>query len=162
MRELKSVDKLAMSQRARNNLPAGLTLGSFTAESSVMTDVLPLSALIVGEHSSIAVAAVLNQLGATLIQHAENGAAALVLMRDRSYDLIISDWAMEPVNGLQLLKFVRAEPGFSRVRFILACPRGNRAAAVAIRGAGADGVLVEPSSPEMIRRTILEVLHQTP
>ena len=86
MRELKSVDKLAMSQRARNNLPAGLTLGSFTAGSSVMTDVLPLSALVVGEHSSIAVAAVLNQLGATLIQHAENGAAALVLMRDRSYD----------------------------------------------------------------------------
>jgi hypothetical protein len=62
---------------------------------------------------------------------------------------------MEPVNGLQLLKFVRAEPGFSRVRFILACPRRNRAAAV---GAGADGVLVEPSSPEMIRKTLLEVL----
>jgi two-component system, chemotaxis family, chemotaxis protein CheY len=129
-----------------------------------MTLASPLAALIVGDHGSIAVAltAILNQLGATRIEHAENGAAALVQMRDRPYDLIISDWAMEPVSGLQLLKFIRAEPEFGHVRFILASPRGNRAAAVAIQTAGADGVLVEPSSPEMIRKTLLEVLQPAP
>jgi two-component system, chemotaxis family, chemotaxis protein CheY len=129
-----------------------------------MTIASPLSALIVGDHSSIAVAltAILNQLGATLIEHAENGAAALVLMRDRPYNLIISDWDMEPVSGLQLLKFIRAEPEFDGVRFILSCPLGNRAAAVAIERAGADGVLIEPSSPEMMRKTFLEVLQRDP
>src|SRR3954468_16174540 len=95
-----------------------------------MTSAAPLAALIIGEHSSIAAAltAVLNQLGATLIDHAPNGAAALLLMREKSYQLLISDWAMEPVSGLQLLKFVRAEPELAHVRFIIACPRGDRAA----------------------------------
>jgi len=126
-----------------------------------MTSAAPLATLIIGEHRSIAAAltAVLNQLGATLIDHAPNGAAALLLMREKSYQLLISDWAMEPVSGLQLLKFVRAEPELAHVRFIIACPRGNRAAEIAIREAGADGVLVEPSSPESIKKTILHVLH---
>jgi DNA-binding response OmpR family regulator len=110
-----------------------------------MTSAAPLATLIIGEHSSIAAAltAVLNQL---------------LLMREKSYQLLISDWAMEPVSGLQLLKFVRAEPELAHVRFIIACPRGNRAAEIAIREAGADGVLVEPSSPESIKKTIFHVL----
>jgi len=125
-----------------------------------MTSAAPLATLIIGEHSPIAAAltAVLNQLGATLIDHAPNGAAALLLMREKSYQLLISDWTMEPVSGLQLLKFVRAEPELAHVRFIIACPRGNRAAEITIREAGADGVLVEPSSPESIKKTIFHVL----
>jgi two-component system chemotaxis response regulator CheY len=101
---------------------------------------------------------VLNQLGATLIDHVPNGAAALLLMREKSYQLLISDWAMEPVSGLQLLKSVRAEPELAHVRFIIACPRGNRAAEMASREAGADGVLVDPSSSESIKKTIFHVL----
>ncbi len=87
-----------------------------------MTFAAPFATLIIGEHSPIAAAltAVLNQLGATLIDHAPNGAAALLLMREKSYQLLISDWAMEPVSGLQLLKFVRAEPELAHVRFIIA------------------------------------------
>ena len=52
-----------------------------------MTSAAPLATLIIGEHSSIAAAltAVLNQLGATLIDHAPNGAAALLLLREKSY-----------------------------------------------------------------------------
>jgi two-component system chemotaxis response regulator CheY len=125
-----------------------------------MTFAAPFATLIIGEHSPIAAAltAVLNQLGATLIDHAPNGAAALLLTREKSYQLLISDWAMEPVSGLQLLKFVRAEPELAYVRFIIACPRGNRAAETAIREAGVDGMLVEPSSPESIKKTISHVL----
>ena len=56
-----------------------------------MTSAAPPATLIIGEHSSIAAAltAVLNQLGATLIDHVPNGAAALLLMREKSYQLLI-------------------------------------------------------------------------
>jgi 3-dehydroquinate synthase class II len=57
-----------------------------------------------------------------------------------------------------LLKSVRAEPELAHVRFIIACPRGNRAAEMASREAGADGVLVDPSSSESIKKTIFHVL----
>ena len=51
----------------------------------------------------------LRQLGFEDIDDASDGALALAKMRDKRYGLVISDWNMEPMTGLQLLKEIRAD-----------------------------------------------------
>ena len=51
----------------------------------------------------------LNQLSFQNVQEAADGVAALDKLRDGSFGLVISDWNMEPMTGLQLLREVRAD-----------------------------------------------------
>jgi two-component system chemotaxis response regulator CheY len=120
----------------------------------------PVRTLIVGEHSLIAdmLSAALDRLQVGPIERVRNGAAALVMMGEDAYDLVISDWSMEPVSGLQLLKFVRAEPKFGRVRFVIRVPAAEKTGELASRQAEADGLLVEPYSIESLTETISSAL----
>ena len=122
----------------------------------------PIRTLIVGEHSSLGdmLNAALGQLRLGPVEHVGSGAAALVKIRERNYDLIISDWFMKPVRGLQLLKFVRAEPALASVRFIIRVPPSEPSGEVAGKDAGADGLLVEPHSMESILAAIRSVLRR--
>ena len=51
----------------------------------------------------------LKQLGFNNVDEATDGSAALHKLRDKSYSLVISDWNMEPMTGIQLLREVRAD-----------------------------------------------------
>jgi len=126
---------------------------------------IPVLTLVVGEHTATAdiLTAVLDELGISAVEHAPNGAAALLLMGEKRFELVIADWAMEPVSGLQLLKFLRADANFAEVRVILALPEGHRASEVAAaKRAGANGVLITPFSRDSIRNAILDVLRAHP
>ena len=126
---------------------------------------IPVLTLVVGEHTATAdiLTAVLDELGISAVEHAPNGAAALLLMGKKRFELVIADWAMEPVSGLQLLKFLRADANFAEVRVILALPEGHRASEVAAaKRAGANGVLITPFSRDSIRKAILDVLRAHP
>ena len=122
----------------------------------------PIRTLIVGEHSSLGdmLNAALGQLQLGPVEHVGSGAAALVKIRERNYDLIISDWFMKPVRGLQLLKFVRADPAWASVWFIINVPPSEPSGEVAAKDAGADGLLVEPHSMESILAAIRSVLRR--
>ena len=50
----------------------------------------------------------LRQLGFVNIDEATDGSMALQMMRGANYGLVISDWNMEPMTGLQLLREVRS------------------------------------------------------
>src|SRR3546814_18142436 len=49
----------------------------------------------------------LKQLGFNNVDEATDGSAALQKLRDKEYSLVISDWNMEPMSGMQLLTEVR-------------------------------------------------------
>lgn len=51
----------------------------------------------------------LKQLGFTNVDEAMDGGEALTKLRSASFGLVISDWNMEPMTGLELLKEVRAD-----------------------------------------------------
>ena len=62
----------------------------------------------------------LNDLGFLRIDEAANGAAAIELLNETAFELIVSDWNMAPVNGLELLRHVRADPRTAKTPFIMA------------------------------------------
>src|SRR4029450_13071868 len=61
----------------------------------------------------------LRQLGYTNIVEAEDGVEALSLLRREKVDFVISDWNMPNMNGLDLLKAIRADANLKPIPFLL-------------------------------------------
>ena len=52
------------------------------------------------------------------IDEAPNGMVALHMLSREKFDLLIADWHMEPTNGLELLRAVRADENFKNIPFV--------------------------------------------
>jgi two-component system chemotaxis response regulator CheY len=61
----------------------------------------------------------LKQLGFENVDEAPDGPEAISLMHKRKYGLVISDWNMEPMTGLDLLRTVRSDERLARTPFML-------------------------------------------
>ncbi|HEX9005180.1 MAG TPA: response regulator, partial [Blastocatellia bacterium] len=61
----------------------------------------------------------LTQIGYTDVDEAGDGVTALQKLRESKYGLVIVDWSMEPMTGLQLLKEIRADQKLSGTPFIM-------------------------------------------
>jgi two-component system chemotaxis response regulator CheY len=59
----------------------------------------------------------LKQLGFANVDEAADGTAALDMMRNKQYGLVISDWNMEPMTGYELLREMRADDRLPRTPF---------------------------------------------
>lgn len=62
---------------------------------------------------------ILTQLGFKNIVEADDGTTALNVLKNEKIDLIISDWNMPKMTGLDLLKAVRADPNLAETPFIM-------------------------------------------
>lgn len=100
----------------------------------------------------------LNQLGFENIEEASDGASALAKLRAQAFGLVISDWSMEPMSGLELLQELRRDARFGALPFIMitAENRGERVAAAA--QAGANGYVVKPFNAEVLSEQIARVM----
>ena len=96
----------------------------------------------------------LGQIGFTDIDDASDGAEALARMAERPYGLVISDWHMSPMTGIELLSLIRAEPRYAGVRFIMVTAESKTDNALAARHAGVDAFLVKPFNVQTLRQKI--------
>ena len=99
------------------------------------------------------VRAMLAQLGFEDVDSASDGEEALSKMRDKKYGLVISDWNMEPMNGLDLLRKVRAEQQ-REVRFIMVTAESKTDHVIAARRAGVDNYIVKPFNAQTLQSKI--------
>lgn len=114
----------------------------------------------VDDHLAMAryVAALLTRLGAEKVDMITNPSEALVLLRHKTYDLVLSDWNMRPISGLDLLKEARAMPGMAQLPFILVTAEIEQNNVVAAKRAGVSAYLAKPFSLEQLRARIAAVL----
>ena len=112
--------------------------------------------LIVDDQRSIRnlVGTLLRRLGFTDIDMAENGPEALIFLHWRAYGLVISDWDMQPVSGLELLRDVRADGRLTATRFLMMSGHDSPQLASAARRAGAAGFIPKPFTAESLARTL--------
>jgi two-component system chemotaxis response regulator CheY len=61
----------------------------------------------------------LMEIGFKNIDEASDGSKALKALREKKYNLVISDWNMEPMNGYELLREVRADEHLKPLPFIM-------------------------------------------
>lgn len=102
----------------------------------------------------------LKQLGFKNVQQATDGSMALRMMREASFGLVISDWNMEPMTGLQLLKEVRADEKLKGVPFIMVTAESKTENVIAAKEAGVNNYIVKPFNAETLKQKIVSVLGQ--
>src|SRR5690242_18082425 len=100
----------------------------------------------------------LKQLNLENVQEATDGSSALKMLRDGNYGLVISDWNMEPMTGLQLLKEVRADAKLKALPFIMVTAESKTENVVAAKEAGVSNYIVKPFNAETLRQKLVSVL----
>ena len=100
----------------------------------------------------------LKQLGFSNVDEAMDGGAALRKIRSKNYGLVISDWNMEPMSGLQLLKEVRLDAKLKDVPFIMITAESKAENVIAAKEAGVNGYIVKPFTAAILKSKIDTVL----
>ncbi len=100
----------------------------------------------------------LKQLGFKNVHQATDGSAALKVLREAPIGLIISDWNMQPMTGLQLLKEVRADDKLKGTPFIMITAESKTENVVAAKEAGVNNYIVKPFNAETLKQKISAVL----
>jgi len=100
----------------------------------------------------------LRQLDFTNVDEATDGATALRKLKEKPYGLVISDWNMQPMTGLELLRAVRADPQLRKIPFIMVTAESRMENVLAAKEAGVDNYIVKPFNAETLRSKIEAVL----
>jgi two-component system, chemotaxis family, chemotaxis protein CheY len=102
----------------------------------------------------------LKQLNFNNIEEAIDGTEALTKLRDGEgdYGLIISDWNMEPMTGIQLLREVRGDDGLKAIPFIMVTAESKSENVIAAKEAGVSNYIVKPFNAETLKAKMVSVL----
>lgn len=92
------------------------------------------------------------------ILEAADGTAALALARNDHPDLVVLDWMMPGINGVEVAAALRHDPGTAHIPIIMLTARGQGADITHGRAAGADAYLVKPFSPLELLAKVQEAL----
>lgn len=100
----------------------------------------------------------LRQLNFTNTEEASDGAEALEKLNKDKFDLIISDWNMEPMTGIQLLREVRANDNLSDIPFIMITAEVKSENVIAAKEAGVSNYIIKPFDAKTLKTKLVGVL----
>jgi two-component system chemotaxis response regulator CheY len=100
----------------------------------------------------------LKQIGFENVEEANDGQEALIKLRAGNFGLVISDWNMEPMTGLDLLKEVRADARLKNLPFIMVTAESKTENVIAAKQAGVSNYIVKPFNADTLKDKIEKVL----
>ncbi|MCH7634994.1 MAG: response regulator [Proteobacteria bacterium] len=100
----------------------------------------------------------LKQLDFNNVDEATDGSEALKKLREKDYGLVISDWNMEPMTGLQLVREVRSDKKLKKLPFIMVTAESKTDNVVAAKEAGVSNYIVKPFNAETLKQKLASVL----
>lgn len=118
-------------------------------------DLTKLKPLVVDDMASMRmmIKAVLRDVGMVAVQEANDGEKALEMIAGGAFDLVICDWEMPKVSGLEVLQVVRAQPKTAALPFIMLTANSRRDFVSKAIEAGVSDYLAKPFKPiELIKK----------
>lgn len=100
----------------------------------------------------------LRQLDFRNVHEATDGTDALTKLREGGFGLVISDWNMEPMTGIQLLREVRADDKLRHIPFIMVTAESKPENVIAAKQAGVSNYIVKPFNAETLKAKMASVL----
>jgi two-component system chemotaxis response regulator CheY len=100
---------------------------------------------------------ILKQIGYTDIDEAEDGNGALAKLRQDQYDLMVSDWNMPNMTGLDLLKAIRTDSALSGIPVLIVTAEAKKEDVVEAIKAGVNNYIVKPFTAEALREKIEKI-----
>jgi two-component system chemotaxis response regulator CheY len=86
----------------------------------------------------------LNDLGFFNTAEADDGHSALAELRKGAFDLIVTDWNMPGMPGIELLKQVRADAALSKIPVLMVTAEAKREQIIEAAQAGVNGYVIKP------------------
>lgn len=119
-----------------------------------------MSILIVDDYRTMLriVRNLLKQIGFDNVDEATDGGMAWSMLQSKSYDMVVSDWNMEPVSGMELLKQVRADARFKAMPFIMITAESKPENVIAAKQAGVSNYIVKPFNADTLKAKLTSVL----
>jgi len=102
----------------------------------------------------------LKQGGYENIVEAEDGVTALKVLKSQKIDLVISDWNMPNMTGLELLKAVRADEDLKATPFLMVTAEALQDNVIAAVKAGVNNYIVKPFTAEVLNDKIKKILEK--
>ncbi len=100
---------------------------------------------------------VLRQIGFKKIIEADDGSMALQELRKEKAGLIVSDWNMPKMNGLELLKAVRSDQDLKDIPFIMITAEVEKENVLEAIKAGVSGYITKPFTLETVSKKVKKV-----
>ncbi|HOV91229.1 MAG TPA: response regulator [Syntrophorhabdaceae bacterium] len=97
---------------------------------------------------------VLKQIGIESVLEAENGKMALDLLKKEEIDLIISDWIMPEMTGIDFLKACKADENIKKIPFVMVTAEAQKGNIMEAIKSGVDNYIVKPFTPEKLQAAI--------
>jgi two-component system chemotaxis response regulator CheY len=100
----------------------------------------------------------LAQLGFNNVDEATDGTMALQKLEAKEYRIVISDWNMEPMSGLELLKRIRADQRMSTLPFIMITAETKVDNVIIAKKEGVNNYIVKPFNAATLKQKLTAVI----
>ncbi len=101
----------------------------------------------------------LNRLNYKDVLEGEDGVEGWeVLDANPDVDMLITDWNMPNMNGLELVKKVRADERFAEIPIIMVTTEGGKAEVITALKAGVNNYIVKPFTPAVLKEKLGAVI----
>lgn len=106
------------------------------------------------------VRSLLKELGFTNVEEAEDGQDALNKLRAGSFQFVVSDWNMPNVDGLEMLKQIRADAALKELPVLMVTAEAKKENIIAAAQAGASGYVVKPFTAATLEEKLNKIFEK--
>lgn len=104
---------------------------------------------------------ILRQAGYENIVEADDGTTALPKLKTDKIDLVIADWNMPNMTGLDLLKAIRDDDALKDIPFLMVTAEAQKDNIIEAVQAGVSNYVIKPFTPETLKGKIEQTLSET-
>lgn len=102
----------------------------------------------------------LKDLGYENVDEAEDGAMGLEKLRNGSFDFVVSDWNMPNLDGLEMLKQIRADENLAKLPVLMVTAEAKKENIIAAAQAGASGYVVKPFTAATLEEKLNKIFEK--
>jgi two-component system chemotaxis response regulator CheY len=102
----------------------------------------------------------LRDLGLTNTQEADDGQTALPMLKDGDFDFVVTDWNMPGMQGIDLLKHIRADEKLKHLPVLMVTAEAKREQIIAAAQAGVNGYIVKPFTAGTLKEKLDKIFQR--
>ncbi len=106
------------------------------------------------------VRSLLKELGFTNVEEAEDGQDALNKLKAGGFQFVVSDWNMPNLDGLEMLKQIRADDGLKHLPVLMVTAEAKKENIIAAAQAGASGYVVKPFTAATLEEKLNKIFEK--
>ena len=102
----------------------------------------------------------LSDLGFTNFAEADDGTTALIELQKAKFDLVVTDWNMPGMPGIDLLKAIRADATLAKIPVLMVTAEAKREQIIEAAQAGVNGYIIKPFTAATLEDKLVKIFER--